>query len=165
MKKNNLHALLSLVLCLLLFAAAAPGALAEAEVVTVPEAFVVPATELHEEITVSLLGTEEEPVVLGEGKTKFLFTAKDLDGHAFWFEMHTDAEFLSQALRDECYLIAGQETEWGLFVTDVCGITADGSEEHPGYWMLYIDEKLSEVGVDLAPVTEGAHYLFQIETF
>ncbi len=168
MRKNKVHALLSLLLCLMLLAAAVPGAQAEAKAATeteIPEAYVVPATDLHEEITISLLGSEEAPVALGEGKTAFLFTVRDLGGHEFWFEIHSDAEFLSQALLDECYLIAGQESEWGLFVTDVCGFTADGSEEHPGYWMLYIDDKLSEVGVDLAPVAEGAHYLFQIETF
>lgn len=167
MKKTWKKSLLSLFLCLVLLAAAAMSALATAEEsvsVEAPSELVIPATETEPEIVISLQGTEESPVVIGDGEKVFIFTAKDLNDHAFWFEVHTDSEFLGEALLN-LHLIAGSESEWGLYVTSVCGITADGSEENPGYWMLYANDEMTTTGVDTTPVESDVHYVFQIQVF
>ena len=167
MKKTKMKSLLSLLLCLMLLAAAAMSVTAAAEEtasVQAPAELVIPATDTEGEIVISLLGTEEAPVAIGEGEKEFVFTAKDLNGNAFWFQVHTDSEFLGEALLN-LHLIDGSESEWWMYVTSVCGITADGSDDNPGYWMLYANDEMTTTGVDTTPVESGVHYVFQIQVF
>ena len=72
--------------------------------------------------------------------------------------IHTDAEFLRGALEQE-NLIEGTESEYGLYVTTVDGVTADDSQRQ--YWC-FKDGNGNDltVGVDSAPIADG--YAFQI---
>lgn len=99
--------------------------------------------------------------VLGEGQTKFAFTVVDKDGNETAFEIHTDKEMVGEALT-ELNLIAGDESEYGLYVKTVNGITADYDKDGV-YWAFYVDGKYASSGVDTTPVTEGASYSFKVE--
>ena len=96
--------------------------------------------------------------VLGEGATTFYFTAKDVDNTVTCFEIHTDKTTVGAALL-ELGLIAGSESDWGLYVTTVNGITADWDTEK-AYWAFYIGEEFAQTGVDATEVVAGTTYTF-----
>ena len=99
--------------------------------------------------------------VLGEGKTQFSFTVVDKDGNATEFEIHTDKEMVGEALLD-LNLIAGDEGEYGLYVKQVNGITADYDVDQT-YWAFYVNDAYATAGVDATAVEAGAKYAFKVE--
>lgn len=99
--------------------------------------------------------------VIGEGSTAFAFSVVDKDGNETAFEIHTDKETVGEALMEHD-LIAGDESEYGLYVTTVNGITADYDKDGM-YWAFYINGEYAQTGVDSMPVEEGESYSFQIE--
>lgn len=106
--------------------------------------------------------TEESLVeVLGEGQTMFLFTVVDKDGNETNFEIHTDKENVGEALLD-LELIAGEEGEFGLFVKEVNGITADYDVDQT-YWAFYVDGEYAMSGVDVTTIEEGKTYVLKVE--
>lgn len=106
-------------------------------------------------------GTAAGENVLGEGSTKFTFTVVDKDGTETQFEIHTDKETVGEALL-ELSLIEGDESEYGLYVKTVGGITADYDKDGV-YWAFYINGEYAPTGVDSTPVTEGENYSFKVE--
>ena len=72
------------------------------------------------------------------------------------FTVHTDADNLRGAL-EPLGLIAGDESELGLYIKSVNGIPAD-YEADGYYWALYIDGEYAVTGVDATPVTDGGEY-------
>lgn len=98
---------------------------------------------------------------LGEGSTEFLFTVVDKDGGETRFEIHTDKEIVGEALT-ELGLIAGEESEYGLYVETVNGITADYNTDGV-YWAFYINDEYALSGVDSTAITEGDVYAFKVE--
>lgn len=102
-----------------------------------------------------------EAGVLGEGDTKFTFTVTDQDGSDTVFEIHTDKETVGEALL-ELGMIEGEESEYGLYVKTVNGITADYDKDGV-YWAFYVDDEYAQSGVDSTAVTEGAAYAFKVE--
>lgn len=102
-----------------------------------------------------------EGSVLGEGSTSFNFTVVDKDGNETQFEIHTDKEIVGDALT-ELELIAGDESEYGLYVKTVNGITADYDTDGV-YWAFYINGEYAATGVDSTPITEGESYSFKVE--
>ena len=99
--------------------------------------------------------------VLGEGKTEFGFTVVDKDGNATEFEIHTDKEMVGEALL-ELNLIAGDAGEYGLYVKQVNGITADYDVDQT-YWAFYVNDAYATAGVDATAVEAGAKYAFKVE--
>lgn len=99
--------------------------------------------------------------VLGEGKTQFTFTVVDKDGKETGFEIHTDCETVGDALL-AVNLIAGDESEYGLYVKTVNGITADYDVDQT-YWAFYVDGEYAATGVDSTPVEAGRTYSFKVE--
>ena len=106
-------------------------------------------------------GTSAEPEQLGEGSTAFLFTVVDREGVETQFEIHTDRETVGEALL-ELDLIDGDESEYGLFVKTVNGITADYDKDGV-YWAFYVNGEYAATGVDATKVTEGESYAFKVE--
>lgn len=98
---------------------------------------------------------------LGEGNTKFTFIVVDKEGNETTFEIHTDKETVGEAL-EELELIAGDESEFGLYVKTVNGITADYDKDGV-YWAFYINDEYAKTGVDSTQITEGDRYSFRIE--
>ena len=111
--------------------------------------------------TESVESTEASAIVLGEGNTKFMFVVIDADGNETDFEIHTDKETVGDALLEE-NLIAGDDSEYGLYVKTVNGITADYDTDQT-YWAFYINDEYAATGVDSTPVTEGDTYSFKVE--
>ena len=83
------------------------------------------------------------------------------DGSSKDFSIRTDAEFLRGALEQEG-LIAGSESEWGLYVLTVDGETADEAQEQ--WWCLTKDGEMSMTGVDDTAIADGEHYEFTLTT-
>lgn len=98
---------------------------------------------------------------LGEGSVQFAFTVVDKDGNETHLEIHTDKDTVGAALL-ELGLIAGDESEYGLYVKTVNGITADFDTDGV-YWAFYIDGEYAMTGVDSTPVTADASYAFKVE--
>lgn len=99
--------------------------------------------------------------VLGEGATVFAFTVVDGDGNQTDFEIHTDAATVGDAL-SQLGLIEGEESEYGLYVKTVNGITADYDTDGK-YWAFYVDDAYAQTGVDATEITDGTHYAFRVE--
>lgn len=99
--------------------------------------------------------------VLGDGATKFYFTVTDMDGGETKFEINTDKTTVGDALT-ELGLISGDESEYGLYVKKVNGITADYDKDST-YWAFYIDGEYATTGVDSTEVKAGTTYAFKQE--
>ncbi len=106
-------------------------------------------------------GAAADADVLGEGDRIFTFTVTDQDGSDTVFEIHTDKETVGEALL-EVGLIEGEESEYGLFVKTVNGITADYDKDGV-YWAFYVNDEYAQSGVDATTITEGAAYAFKVE--
>ncbi len=104
---------------------------------------------------------ETETEVLGEGETEFYFTVTDADGVETAFTIHTDKATVGEALLD-VDLIAGDESEYGLYVKTVNGVTVDYDTDGK-YWAFYVDGEYASTGVDATEITEGSTYEFKVE--
>ena len=62
--------------------------------------------------------SDAQAEVLGEGETVFQFVMADADGKETAYEIHTDKTTVGEALL-ELGLIAGEESEYGLYVKEV----------------------------------------------
>ena len=105
--------------------------------------------------------TESENTVLGEGQTTFPFVVVDKDGNETNFEIHTNKSIVGEALLD-VDLIAGETSEYGLYVKTVNGITADYDVDQT-YWAFYVNGEYATAGVDTTAIEEGATYSFKVE--
>lgn len=99
----------------------------------------------------------EEPVA----EKTFFFKVVDPDGNETEYEMKSTALTVGEALLQEG-LIAGESGPQGLFVTEVCGITADFNTDGT-YWAFYVNGRPSSHGVDFTPVENGFEYTFAVE--
>ena len=88
----------------------------------------------------------------------FTFVVTDLEGNESTFDITTSKATVGEALLDEG-LIAGENSEYGLYVISVNGLTADWDNDQT-YWAFYIDGEYAVTGVDATEVTEGATYSF-----
>ena len=104
---------------------------------------------------------ETENTVLGEGQTKFAFVVVDKDGNETNFEIHTNKATVGEALL-ELELIAGETSEYGLYVKTVNGITADYDVDQT-YWAFYVNDEYAMSGADTTAIEEGATYSFKVE--
>ena len=67
-------------------------------------------------------------VSMGEGETSFLFNVVDPEGKESHFEIHTDEKTVGAALLS-LGLIAGEDSEYGLYVKTVNGVTVDYDQD------------------------------------
>lgn len=126
-----------------------------------------PSESTAEKETSSESAAEKEPdaqtdgQVVGEGDTQFDFSVVDQDGSETHFEIHTDKETVGDALQ-ELGLIDGDESEYGLYVKTVNGITADYDKDGV-YWAFYVNDEYAQEGVDSTEIAEGDAYTFKVE--
>lgn len=97
----------------------------------------------------------------GEGKTQFNFTVTDMDGNETTFDVHTDKKTVGETLID-LGLIAGDDSEYGLYVKTVNGITLDFDKDGY-YWAFYENGEYAQSGVDSTDVKDGESYAFKAE--
>lgn len=148
-KTNHVSKLLSVIICLMLTAAMALTMTACGD-----------TTANSEPATGSSQTSSDGVLTVGEGKTEFGFTVTDLDGNKTEFTVCTDKTTVGEALLD-AKLIEGDDSEYGLYVKNVNGITADFDTDGT-YWAFYIDGEYAMTGVDSTEITDGANYEFRI---
>ncbi len=139
--KNNMKKMLCLVLALVMmmgFAACGAPEGAEIELITV---------------------TDGETI--GEGSTAFPLTITDKDGASIEVTVKTDETTVGDALV-ALGLIAGEESQYGLYMKTVNGVTLD-YEQDGLYWGFYVDGTYATVGVDMTDITAGSSYELKAE--
>ena len=120
------------------------------------------------ELTVEGVELEEgQTIPLHDGKTYglgdkvFAFQVIDGEENVTSVTVLTDAETVGAALA-ALDIVAGEDSEWGLYVKTVNGITAD-YETDGTYWAFYINGEYAMTGVDATEIDEEAVYAFAIE--
>ena len=73
----------------------------------------------------------------------------------------SDAETVGQALLDE-ELIAGEDSQYGLYVKTVNGLTLDYDKDG-AYWAFYVNGEYATSGVDSTEIEDGQTYSFRAE--
>ena len=144
MNKSSMKKLLSILLCIALIAALAlstVGCSKNDSTASVSEASGV--------------------VSMGEGETKFLFDVVDPDGKESHFEIHTEEKTVGAALLS-LGLIAGEDSDYGLYVKTVNGETAD-YEKDGAYWAFYVNGEYAMASVDGYVPEAGTTYGFHVE--
>lgn len=97
---------------------------------------------------------------LGEGETQFTFVVADIDGNEKTFTINTNETTVGAALVN-IGIIAGDDSEYGLYVKSVNGVTADWDVDQT-YWAFYINDEYAMTGVDATEVVAGSTYKFAI---
>lgn len=92
---------------------------------------------------------------LGEG-AKTVMVEVSAEETVVTFTIHTDADILGDALIEH-ELVAGEESDFGLYVTAVNGMTADYDADGV-YWAFSKDGEYSMTGVDATEIADGEHY-------
>lgn len=79
-----------------------------------------------------------------------------IEDRSVTFTLNTDKTTLGAALLEH-NLIAGEESEYGLYVKVVNGITADYDIDQ-SYWAFYKNGEMMLTGVDGTVIANGEHY-------
>lgn len=125
---------------------------------------------LQKKTTTTFVGSEENPypefwntaiytvdTELGQGSKTFMFKV-DAEGYAITFTIHTDEKTVGDALLN-LGLIAGEDSQYGLYVKTVNGMLADYDVDQT-YWSFYENGEYAMSGVDTTDITEGSTYSF-----
>lgn len=150
MKKTSLFKLLSLIVCAVLIAVTA--------------LFTIGCSDTKnnaDDVSSATVSTQNEAEQVGEGKTSFNFEVVDADKNVSTFIVYTDKTTVGDAL-EEAGLIAGDESEFGLYVKTVNGITCDYDKDGK-YWAFYIGDEYASTGVDSTEIESGKTYSFKAE--
>ncbi len=153
MKTTRIKRVLSVILCMVLFAATALCITGCNDNTTTP-------TDGDTAVTTTTAASTQT-TVLGDGATVFPFTVTDKDGNETAFEIHTDKQTVGDALL-ELGLIEGENGDYGLYVKTVNGITADYDVDGT-YWAFYVNGEYAMSGVDTTAIEAGASYAFKVE--
>ncbi len=92
---------------------------------------------------------------LGDGAKTVLVEVK-ADDKSVTFTVKSDEAMLGAALLEH-KLIAGEESEYGLYVKTVNGILADYDVDQ-SYWGFYKNGEYMMTGVDTTEFADGEHY-------
>lgn len=147
MKNHSLQKVLSFLLCIVLIAAMALGTIG--------------CSDTTANDTTTTVGTMENGKVYGEGSTEFTFTVVDTEGNETQATIKTDKATVGEALL-ELGLIAGEDSDYGLYVKTVNGTTLDYDTDGK-YWAFYVDGEYALTGVDSTEITAGSVYSFKAE--
>lgn len=101
--------------------------------------------------------TYKDNMEFGDGSKTLTLEVK-VEEHTVTFTVKTDKETVGDALLEH-ELIAGDDSQYGLYVKTVNGITADYDIDK-SYWILFINGEYAPSGVDSTEITEGAVYQF-----
>ena len=91
----------------------------------------------------------------GNGQRTAVVEVK-VEEHLVTFTLHTDKDTVGAALIEHG-LISGDDSEFGLYIKKVNGITADFDEDQT-YWAFYINGEYAMTGVDTTKIDENAVY-------
>ena len=96
--------------------------------------------------------------VVGEGETTFMFDVEFEDGSIHKYEVKTDETTVGAALI-AVGLIEGEDSEYGLYVKTVDGVTLDFDAD-AAYWAFFAGDEMAATGVDSTEIEAGVHYKF-----
>ncbi len=147
MNRNRMKKLVCIVLCVALVAAMA--------------IFASGCNSSKTESTESTVVTIEDGQSIGQGATQFTLTVVDVEGKEVTAQISTDKATVGEALM-ELGLVAGEESDFGLMITTVNGITLDFNKDGK-YWAFYVDGQYASTGVDQTEITAGATYMLKAE--
>ncbi len=99
--------------------------------------------------------TYVKDTALGQGEKTVVVEVK-AEEKTVTFTVKTDAKTVGAALLEH-KLIAGDESEYGLYVKVVNGMTADYDADQ-SYWAFYVNGEYASTGVDSTDITEGTTY-------
>lgn len=99
-------------------------------------------------------GAKEE--VPASDSVSFKMVVTDLEGNETAFEYTSSAASVGEALVAEG-LIEGHETEYGLYIDTVNGITADWDADQT-YWAFYINGEYATTGIDGTEIVADTTY-------
>lgn len=81
------------------------------------------------------------------------------------YELKTNAEYLRQAMEEAAGLtFSGEETEFGLTIHTVNGVTADFNVDS-AYWSFYVNGEYCNYGIDAQPVLDGDTFTIKYEVY
>ena len=113
-------------------------------------------------------GKQEEPQTdtppaadthdIGEGSVVFRFEVTDNTDTVTAWNIRTEETTVGAALL-EAGLVDGDVSAFGLFVTEVNGLTADYNADQ-SWWAFYIDGEMSITGVDTTDIEPDKVYAF-----
>ena len=165
---KKIKSLISIILCIVLIAAAALLATGckkeetEAPETTAADTTVADTTVADTTEADTTEADDDDGITeLGEGDTQFTFKVVDGDGNEKVFNIKTDKTTVGEALLD-LQLIEGEDGDYGLYVKKVNGIEAD-YEKDKTYWAFYIGGEYAMTGVDKTEIEDGAEYSFKVE--
>ncbi len=99
--------------------------------------------------------TYRRDMEFGKGEKTITVIVKAED-QSVTFTVNTDKDTVGAALLEH-ELIDGEQSDFGLYLKEVNGITADYDTDK-AYWAFYIDGEYAMTGVDGTPITDGATY-------
>lgn len=106
-------------------------------------------------------GVAQNGATVGEGAKTFAVEVTDSEGKTVKFTVKTDEDTVGAALL-ALGIIAGDDSQYGLYVKTVNGITADYDKDQT-WWGFYVDGVSAAAGVDSTDITEGSTYGFKVE--
>lgn len=112
-----------------------------------------PASSSNSQETSSQTGSST-----AEAVKEYVFEVTHKDGSTTQKTFTTSEDTLDKALLDEG-VVKGDQGDYGLFVTEVDGETADYNVDG-GWWKFLVNGEESQVGVSSTPVENGSTYSF-----
>lgn len=102
----------------------------------------------------------EKPV---QGQKSITIEVIDNTQSSTVYEVHTDAEYLRQAMEEAKGLeFSGTESEYGLMVETINGVTPDYNVDG-AYWSFYVNGAYCNYGIDSQPVEDGDAFVIKYE--
>lgn len=90
-----------------------------------------------------------------QGAKSITIEVVDNNADSTMYDVHTDAEYLRQAMEEAQGLeFSGTESEYGMMVETVNGVTADWNVDQ-SYWGFYVNGEYCNYGIDAQPVVDG----------
>ena len=92
-----------------------------------------------------------------EGAKTVTLEVVDKDGETTTYEVHTDAEYLIDVMKDaksQGFTYEGEEGQYGLTIHTINGLKADFNTDS-AYWSFYINGEYCNYGVSEQPVADG----------
>lgn len=95
------------------------------------------------------------------GEKQLVVSVVDAEGNTEEFSFSTSQEFLRGALEEQG-LVQGEESQYGLYVTEVNGLAADESQQQ--WWCFTKGGEDVMTGVDSTPIADGDHFEITLKT-
>ncbi|MCD8068032.1 MAG: DUF4430 domain-containing protein [Lachnospiraceae bacterium] len=100
-----------------------------------------------------------------KGSKSLTIEVIDNEGETTTYSVKTDAEYLRQAMDEtEGLTYEGTESEYGMYVETVNGVTADYNADG-AYWAFYVDGEYCNYGIDSQPVNDGEVYTIEYTVY